>query len=398
MLLWMFSRVSAWNSSLVELGKRFSCPVVFGSHCAGVHAVIPWLKSLADNSTRILFWSTILAPTHGTHLCNVTEMVVEPGSTRPTADEAKMLARQITENKDAVEDYKHQPSNTDARIEGVERSISELEVESMKGDHAGTKRSLTANETLAAKLAESWDNQSSEWEERRKSRAMEILAIHETIKLLNCDDALELVKATLTSPSLVQVLQSTVAVARRAMDELRRSSRMLSNSASNLNLIFVALNGKSVDLSKVISVIDETVTLLKAEQGDDDGKKAYCTESLGQTEDEGKVLAHQVSGHRDAIAVKDQLSNTDARIERIVEETTEVPIPQEPMGAFEAGKLIPHDKVQKWHSRTNRCRTNSTDSERNWRGDPASSATAKYHCGEKIAKLKLIYFELIFAN
>ena len=54
----------------------------------------------------------------------------------------------------------------------------------------------------------------------------------------------------------------------------------------NLKWISVALNGKSVDLSKVVSMIDETVALLKAEWGEDDGKKAYCTESFGQTEDE----------------------------------------------------------------------------------------------------------------
>ena len=48
----------------------------------------------------------------------------------------------------------------------------------------------------------------------------------------------------------VVVLQSTVAVAKRAMDQLRRTSRMISNSASNLKLNSVALNGKSVDLSK----------------------------------------------------------------------------------------------------------------------------------------------------
>ena len=48
-------------------------------------------------------------------------------------------------------------------------------------------------------------------------------------------------------------------------------------------------------------MIDEVMTLTKAEQDDDDGKKACGIKSFGQTED------------------KDQLSNTDARIERIIE-------------------------------------------------------------------------------
>ena len=109
---------------------------------------------------------------------------------------------------------------------------------------------------------------------------------------------------------------------------------MLSNSVSNLKLISVPLNGKSVDLSQVISVIDETVILLKAEQGEDDDKKACCTESFDQTED--KTLTRHISCHRNAIAdYKDQLSNTaipsmpHERIkERIVEETIDVFVPQ----------------------------------------------------------------------
>ena len=124
-----------------------------------------------------------------------SNMVAEHGSTPPTADEAEVLTHQIAGDNDAIEDYENQPSNTDARIEGVERSISELD-ESVKGDLAGTKRSLTGDETLAAKLAEIWDGQSLEREPPWKSRAGEILATHETIKMLNDDGALELLKAT----------------------------------------------------------------------------------------------------------------------------------------------------------------------------------------------------------
>ena len=57
-----------------------------------------------------------------------------------------------------------------------------VEVESLKNDVADTQRSLAADQELAAKLAGSCGNQSSEWEERQKSRTE--------------DDALELFKAT----------------------------------------------------------------------------------------------------------------------------------------------------------------------------------------------------------
>ena len=85
-----------------------------------------------------------------------------------------------------------------------------VEVESLKNDVADTQRSLAADQELAAKLAGSCSSQSSEWDKRQKRRAEELIAIHDTIKLLNDDDALELFKATLPSPSLMQVHRSTV--------------------------------------------------------------------------------------------------------------------------------------------------------------------------------------------
>ena len=115
-----------------------------------------------------------------------------------------------------------------------------VEVESLKNDVADTQRSLAADQELAAKLAGSCGSQSSEWEERRKSRAE--------------DDALEFFKATLPSPSLMQVHRSTAVLAKRALD--------------------------SVDFTKVISMIEEMVVLLKTEQGDDDSKKAYSLENF----------------------------------------------------------------------------------------------------------------------
>jgi len=195
-----------------------------------------------------------------------------------------------------------------------------VEVESLKNDVADTQRSLAADQELAAKLAESCSSQSSEWEERQKSRAEELLAIHDTIKLLNDDDALELFKATLPNPSLMQVQQSTSLLRDRALSVLRRS-----HSGSRVKLIALALSGKSVNFAKVISMIEEMVGLLKAEQVEDDDKKAYCVQSFDKTEDEAKVLAHQIAGHKDTIEdYEEQLSNTETRIAAVQKSISEL--------------------------------------------------------------------------
>ena len=55
--------------------------------------------------------------------------------------------------------------------------------------------------------------------------------------------------------------------------------------------------------------------MLKAEQGDDDSKKAYCLEHFDKTEDDAKALATTIARHKDAIQeFQEQLSNTDDRI------------------------------------------------------------------------------------
>ena len=64
-------------------------------------------------------------------------------------------------------------------------------------------------------------------------------------------------------------------LANQALVDIRRSSSALHDSASNLKLIDLALRGKSVYFSKVISMIDEMVTSLHAKQGDDGITKAY---------------------------------------------------------------------------------------------------------------------------
>ena len=50
-------------------------------------------------------------------------------------------------------------------------------------------------------------------------------------------------------------------IVEESVDEFRRFSRTQSDSAANLKLISFALSGKSVDISKIISMMDEMVIL-----------------------------------------------------------------------------------------------------------------------------------------
>ena len=137
--------------------------------------------------------------------------------------------------------------------------------------------------------------------------------------------------------------------------------RMGSNSGSDVKLVILVISWKSADLTMVDSIIGETMTLFKAEWGEDDKKGTLHREFFGQTKCKAKILTHQLSGHRDVIAkCKVQLSNPDVRIERIPEDIIDVDVPRVmekvvevvkhiPMmeGNMEGVKPIPHDEVQK---------------------------------------------------
>merc|ERR1719321_1889357 len=74
----------------------------------------------------------------------------------------------------------------------------------MKEDVEDTVEALAEDKKFLADLEKNCAAKTKDWEYRSKMRSEEIIAIAETIKILNDDDALELFKKTLPSPSLLQ--------------------------------------------------------------------------------------------------------------------------------------------------------------------------------------------------
>merc|ERR1719230_959877 len=129
--------------------------------------------------------------------------------------------------------------------------------------------------------------------------AQEMVALADTIKILNDDDALELFKKTLpgASSSLLQMKVSSRAVRQRALNVLRKGHK----ADPRLDFIELAMHGGKIGFEKIIKMIDELVVELKAEQGIDDDKKAYCLKEIDAAEDKKKGLELDVSDLEKAI-------------------------------------------------------------------------------------------------
>merc|ERR1719487_3015829 len=82
---------------------------------------------------------------------------------------------------------------------------SGVEIVNMKEDLEDTKEALEEDKKFLADLKKNCATKEEDWALRSKMRAEELLALAETIKILNDDDALELFKKTLPTPSLLQV-------------------------------------------------------------------------------------------------------------------------------------------------------------------------------------------------
>merc|ERR1712038_492650 len=114
----------------------------------------------------------------------------------------------------------------------------------MKEDLDDTQATLAEDKNFLAELEKSCATKTAEWEERSKTRADELVALADTIKVLNDDDALELFKKTLpgSSASLVQV-GARMSSVRAQAEAILRSAQKVSSTGSKpgLELLVLAL-------------------------------------------------------------------------------------------------------------------------------------------------------------
>merc|ERR1719426_310256 len=187
----------------------------------------------------------------------------------------------------------------------------------MKEDVDDTTASFMEDQKFLADLDKNCAQKEKEWAERQKTRQEELLAIADTIKILNDDDALELFKKTLPSTSLLQLKNNAKTSKQRALVALQQANQG-DKQDFRINLISLALKGKKVSFEKVLKMISDMVALLGKEQQDDNDKKEYCEKMIDQTEDNLKSLELSVSDLSKAIAdYKERIATLGEELEAL---------------------------------------------------------------------------------
>merc|ERR1719395_417036 len=182
-----------------------------------------------------------------------------------------------------------------------------VQIVNLKNDLEDTKAQLGEDEAFLMELKKTCKTKAKEYEERKVSRAQELVAVQETIKILNDDDALDLFKKTL---SFMQTTTRTDEVRYEALNALKNVKD------SQTGLIQLALMGKKVGFEKIIKMIDDMVVTLKEEQKDDEAQLKWCNAEFDTTEDKtadekrrSEGAAAKIAETEDAIAtLKDELA------------------------------------------------------------------------------------------
>jgi len=208
-----------------------------------------------------------------------------------------------------------------AAIESKSRRVGELGVKiAMEtNDKEDTADAVVQDQKFYADLANNCKTKKAEWASIVEQRSLELVALADTIKILNDDDALEMFKKTLPGSSALLQLDGTDASTRgKALNFIVKAQRMTKPSA--LDFVELALRGKKMGFGKVIKMIDNMVASLKVEQIDDDAKKEYCELQFDHSDDKRKGLEQTISDLETSIDdAKEGISTTTAELEALAD-------------------------------------------------------------------------------
>jgi len=184
------------------------------------------------------------------------------------------------ENQKAYEDLKAaKEAEIAAGQEQIDKKTAELadtdeKNAQAKEDIEDTKKSLSADEEFLMMLKEKCSMTDKEWEERQKTRQLEMEAVSKALAVLSGDDAHDLFTRTF-NPALLQVDRQD---SRRA-----RAAKVLSDAAKKLNnpkLSNLAYRVRLDAFTRVKKAIDDMVAQLLKEKEDEIKHKDFCTDEF----------------------------------------------------------------------------------------------------------------------
>merc|ERR1719502_2288309 len=221
--------------------------------------------------------------------------------TKDFEEATELENKAITQYEELVAAKKKEINMLTKQIEVKSARVGELSVQlaGAENELEDTQEGLADDKKFLADLDKNCELKKKEWAAYQAMHAQEMVALADTIKVLNDDDALELFKKTLPgASSFVQVKVESGALRQQAMKVLKTSKK----ADPRLELIEMAMRGKTKGFEKIMKMIDDLVVELGKEQQADTDKKQYCLAELDSAEDKHKELDLDIGDLDKAIA------------------------------------------------------------------------------------------------
>jgi hypothetical protein len=296
--------IAALKAALVVLSKQTSFLQVSHTHMASVAATLKQqlqkhptlLEGSLDSGARSAIAAFLeepedyfdAEPTFKQSYAPQSGQIVGILSQMKETFEANLAASQADEAKnqkayEALKAAKEEEiavgqSQIDAKTQ--ELAATDEKNSNAKVDSEETKASLKADEDFLLMLKEKCQMTDTEWEERQKTRQLEMEAVSKALAILSGDEAHAVFTNTF-NPALVQSKAQVDSKSRQ------QASKLLSNLAGKWHsprLATIALQVKLDAFTKVKKAIDDLVAALLDEKKEEIKKKDFCIDEFNKNQ------------------------------------------------------------------------------------------------------------------
>jgi hypothetical protein len=224
--------------------------------------------------------------------------------TEDLSDAEKKELQQKEDAKSLLAELKAQLDEAEKMLMSKEMASAEngKALTDAKENMADAETSLDADSKFLKQVIEMCGQMDTHFEERIKTRNLELAAIGEALKMLTADDARDLFTSTLGFVQL-RSLRRVRSARERASDVLRKAGSKSKDTELIALSTSVALDG----FEKVKKAINEMIADLKTQQADEVKHKDFCTGELHKND-------------MDTIAKTDEKKDLDSKIALLTEQ------------------------------------------------------------------------------
>jgi len=296
--------ISALKAAITVLSKHNSFLQIPKSHLAGVAAsvqnqmqkhasllagvlthaerriVASFVQSPEDYFDASPTFKQSYAPQSG-EIFGILRQMLETFENNLSASQKEEMA-----NQKAYEDLKAAKEDEiaagQAQIDSKTQELADTDEKNAqaKEDIEDTKKTLSADEQFLMMLKEKCSMTDAEWEERQKTRQLEMEAVSKALAVLSTDDAHDLFTKTF-NPSLLQKEASMQSERRSQASKLLQA---VAQKLKNPRLATLAVRVRLDAFTRVKKAIDDMVAQLLKEKEDEIKHKDFCVDEFNTNE------------------------------------------------------------------------------------------------------------------